>query len=173
RTEWALDDTVEKLAAAKYGLVTLGRNLRAQYNIPANRKVPFILRPAGDLPDAELRVMAFLLNAERLERADSTWSPERGTPVAANAIGELYLPLAGLIDVRAERARLTRELERVRAELKKVQEKLDNPAFTAKVPARVLEEHQQRKAAFKAQEAQVLAALDHLPEAAEQTQTPL
>ena len=94
---------------------------------------------------------------------DAAWTPERGTPVAANSLGELFLPLAGLIDFAAERARLTKELERVRGEVTKVQEKLANPAFAAKVPAKVLEEHQARLQDWQAKEAQLAASLANLP----------
>jgi valyl-tRNA synthetase len=93
---------------------------------------------------------------------DAAWTSERGTPVAVNALGELFLPLAGLIDFEAERARLTKELERVKIEVTKVQEKLANPAFAAKVPVKVLEEHQARLQEWQVKEAQIAASLANL-----------
>lgn len=83
--------------------------------------------------------------------------------MAANVLGELHLPLAGLIDVAAERVRLGRELERIVAEVAKVTEKLGNPNFTGKVPAKVLEEHRQRLADWQAKERQTRTALEDLP----------
>ncbi|MCZ7636059.1 MAG: hypothetical protein M5U12_08505 [Verrucomicrobia bacterium] len=56
----------------------------------------------------------------------------------------MFLPLEGLIDVAAERSRLTKERDKARAEVAKVQEKLGNPNFTQKVPPAVLEEHRRR-----------------------------
>ena len=50
-------------------------------------------------------------------------------------MGELFLPLEGLMDVEAEKARLTKKLEEYRAEIAKVEQKLANPSFTQKVPA--------------------------------------
>ena len=74
-------------------------------------------------------------------------------------MGELFLPLEGLIDVEAEKARLKKELEKIEAEIAKVEQKLANPNFTQKVPAHVLEEHQQRLAEWQAKRDHVKAAL--------------
>jgi valyl-tRNA synthetase len=163
KEHFGLEDAADRVATAKYELVSLGRNLKVQFNLPANRKVPFTLRPAGTLPAEEIEVLRLLLNAEQVEVVDAGWTPPKGTPSVANALGTLYLPLAGLIDAAAERARLNKELEKVRAEITKVQQKLANPAFTGKVPAPVLEEHRQRLADWQAREQQILRALENLP----------
>jgi valyl-tRNA synthetase len=68
------------------------------------------------------------------------------------------------LDAAAERVRLGKELEKMRAEIEKVQQKLANPNFTQKVPATVLAEHQQRLADWQAKEKQVLKAMENLPE---------
>ena len=52
--------------------------------------------------------------------------------------------------MEAEKARLNKELEKIEAEIVKVREKLNNPAFTGKVPPAVLEEHQKRQADWQA-----------------------
>jgi valyl-tRNA synthetase len=162
---WGLDDTTERLAAARYEMVSLGRTLRVQFNVPANKKVRFILRPAGEIPAEDLDVIRLLLNADPLELVDRSWQPPKGTPSASNAVGDLFLPLTGLIDADAERARLGKEIEKIRAEITKVQEKLANPAFTQKVPAKVLEEHRQRLEDWQTKERQAETALANLPAA--------
>ena len=43
----------------------------------------------------------------------------KGTPMAANTLGELYLPLEGHVDVAAEKARLTKELQKTRRNWKR------------------------------------------------------
>jgi valyl-tRNA synthetase len=154
---------VEKLATARFDLVSLGRNLRSQFNIPANRKVRFVFRPSAEIARSDAEVIQWLLNAETMELVPAAWNPERGTPSAANAMGELFLPLAGQIDAAAERVRLTRDLEKVRSEVRKVRGKLDDANFTQKVPAKVLEDHRQRLRDWQSREQQVLAALDNLP----------
>ncbi|MBI3878076.1 MAG: class I tRNA ligase family protein, partial [Verrucomicrobia bacterium] len=163
KTYFALDDAADKIAAAKYELVSLGRNLKREFNIPANKKVRFVLKPAGRLAPDEAEVVKLLLNAESLESVARDWMPGKGTPMVSNALGELYLPLEGLIEASAERARLTKELDRVRVEIRKVQDKLNNPGFTQKVPPAVLEEHQKRLADWQSREKQLLSALANLP----------
>ena len=160
---FGLDDTADAVAQAKYDLVSLGRGLRRDCKIDPAKKIRFTVRPAGTLSPSDVEVLKLLLNAEALDVVDAAWTPDRGTPVAANALGELFLPLAGLIDFEAERTRLTKELERVKIEVTKVQEKLANPAFAAKVPAKVLEEHQARLQDWQAKEAQIAASLANLP----------
>jgi valyl-tRNA synthetase len=104
-----------------------------------------VLKPSSPLPDHELEVLKILLNAEPLD-VDNAFASPKGTPTAITPLGELFLPLEGLIDVEAERARLSKDLAKTEAELEKVTAKLADENFTSKVPQKVLDEHQQRKA---------------------------
>jgi len=159
---FTLDDTADKIAAAKYELVSLGRNLRREMKLDPAKKLKFILKPAGNLAAAEVEVLKILLNAEAVEVVAQNWTPAKGTPSAGNALGEIFLPLDGLIDIGAEKIRLTKEQEKIATEIAKVEEKLANPNFAQKVPAKVLDEHKQRLADWQNKLAQVknsLAAL--------------
>jgi len=77
-------------------------------------------------------------------------------------MGELFLPLEGLIDVAAEKIRLAKEIEKIQTEIVKVEQKLANPNFTGKVPPAVLAEHQQRLIEWQGKLAHTRAALDAL-----------
>ena len=156
---WGLDDTVETFANAKFELVTQGRNLKTQFNIGAGKKGKFTLKPAGNLAPGEAEVLRLLLSAESLD-LDPNFAPKKGTPTALTKLGELYLPLDGLVDVEAERARLTKELAKIQAEIEKVEQKLANPSFAQKVPPAVLEEHKQRLADWQTKLAQTKAAIE-------------
>ena len=160
---YALDDCYLERVDNKYELVRQGRNLRAEARIAANVKVRFVLKPLNDLPPHDIAVMKLLLNAETLE-VTHEYEPGKGTARALTPLGELFLPLEGLIDVAAEKARLQKELEKIRAEIEKVSQKLSNPSFAQKVPPKVLEEHQQRLVDWNAKHAQVLAAFEALGE---------
>jgi valyl-tRNA synthetase len=87
----------------------------------------------------------------------------KGTPTALTPLGELFLPLEGLIDVAAERARLDKEIAKVETELAKVRAKLSDPNFAGKVPSAVLEDHRQREINW----ADKLAQLQRMREALE------
>ena len=132
----------EKTANDKYEAVNLGRGLKSTFNI--NKRVRFVLKPNQELPAHEIEVLRILLNAEPLD-VDAAYAPTQGTPSALTPLGTLFLPLDGLIDVEAERARVGKEVAKVESELEKVTAKLADEKFTSKVPQKVLDEHQQRK----------------------------
>jgi valyl-tRNA synthetase len=132
----------EKTANDKYEAVNLGRGLKSTFNI--NKRVRFVLKPNQELPAHEIEVLRILLNAEPLD-VDAAFTPTQGTPSALTPLGTLFLPLDGLIDVEAERARIGKEVAKVESELEKVTAKLADEKFTSKVPQKVLDEHQQRK----------------------------
>lgn len=137
-----------KFIEERNGLVVQGRDLRRAGNIQAGKKVKFIFKPAATLSAHDLAAVKLLLNAETLE-VEPGYEPRKGTPTTRSPLGELFLPLEGLIDVEAEKARLSKEMEKDRSEIEKVEQKLANPAFVQKVPPAVLEEHKKRLAAWR------------------------
>ncbi|MES2597151.1 MAG: valine--tRNA ligase [Verrucomicrobiota bacterium] len=149
----------EATANQKYETVNLGRGLKSTFNI--NKKVRFVLKPNQELPAHEVEVIRILLNAEPLD-VDASFVPTKGTPSALTPLGTVYLPLDGLIDVEAERARVGKDLAKVESELEKVTAKLADENFTSKVPQKVLDEHQQRLTDWQEKSAklkEMLAAL--------------
>ena len=153
-----MDESDERYVEPKYDLIGNARNLRREFNISSAKKINFVLQPAGTVPEHELKVLKLLLNAEAIELGSGA-NLKKGTPSVSNPIGDLFLPLEGLIDIEAEKARLTKELEKTRAEIQKVEEKLSNPNFTQKVPMAVLDEHKKRLADWQAKHEAVLASL--------------
>jgi valyl-tRNA synthetase len=148
----------ERHVDARCELVGRGRNLRREFNLAANRKVTFVLRPAASLDAHDLEVLRLLLNTESV-RVEPGYAPPNGTPSALTPLGELFLPLAGLVDVAAEGARLQKELAKAQSEIERVRSKLDSPAFVHKAPPNVLEDHRQRLADAEARAAQLRTAL--------------
>jgi valyl-tRNA synthetase len=158
---YGLDDCYLEMTDTKYELVRNGRDLRRAGNIQAAKKVKYVFKPAQHLTPHDTEVIKLLLNAESLEVNDA-YQPPKGTPVVASPLGELFLPLEGLIDVAAEKIRLTKEIEKIQSEIVKVEQKLANPNFTTKVPPAVLAEHEQRLAEWKAKLDHTQASLDTL-----------
>ena len=159
KSNYGLDVTDEQFVATKHEFVTLGRNLKTQFNL-SSKRVAFLFRPEGTLPPHELEVLRLLLGAEKIDCI--TDAPDKGTPAVRNALGELFLPLEGVVDMTAERTRLGKELEKIAAEIEKVQAKLANPGFTEKVPAAVLAEHQTRLADWQSKRDRLQTALGNL-----------
>jgi valyl-tRNA synthetase len=161
RDAYSLDDCYLEFATQKYEVVTQGRNLRRVGNIQAGKKVKFVIKPSREILLHDSEVIKILLNAEAFE-INADYAAKKGTPTAHTPFGELFLPLEGHIDPVAEIARLTKKVEEYTAEKMKVEQKLANPAFTQKVPAAVLQEHQQRLADWQEKLAQAKAALEAL-----------
>ncbi len=161
RTHYRVDGSHLQSVDARFELITQGRNLRREGNVPASKKVKFVFKPNGMLTAHDAEVLKLLLNAEALDIAPG-YQPKQGTPTVHSELGELYLPLEGVVDREAEVARLTKELEKIQSEITKAEQKLNNPNFTAKAPPHVLQEHQQRLAEWQAKRDRTRAALERL-----------
>jgi valyl-tRNA synthetase len=125
-------------AAAVYESSGRVRNLKAEYGLASNKKVRLIVKPAGDWVSNELDVLALLSGAAEAV-GEPGYEPEKGTPAAVTAVGEIYLPLEGLIDVEAERSRLRKEIEKVAREVSKCENKLGNARFVENAKPEVVE----------------------------------
>ncbi len=119
----------------------------------------FVFKPNGQAIDTE--VLKLLLNAEAVE-VNANFQPAKNVLAVRHELGDLYLPLEGLVDAEAEKTRLARELEKAESEISKVEQKLANPNFTQKVPASVLEEHKKRLADWQGKREHILAAFKAL-----------
>jgi valyl-tRNA synthetase len=158
---YGLDDSFLAFTNAKYELVSRGRNLKREGNIQSGKKVKFVLKPHDEISAHDVAVLKILLNAEALD-VEPNYTPAKGTLAAHTNLADLYLPMEGLIDVAAEKVRLTKELEKVNAEILKVEQKLANPAFTQKVPPEVLREHEKRLVDWRGKAQHIQTALDAL-----------
>ena len=93
---------------------------------------------------------------------DFDYEAPKGTPAAVTTIGEVYMPLDGLIDIDAERARLTKEISVTEIEVKKCEGKLGNASFVDRAPPEVVVQEKARLEDWKAklvQLGEMLAAL--------------
>lgn len=141
------------------------RNIRAEVNVPMSKKIELLIKPAGE---AEAAILA--RNEEFIKRFCGTSLLESGLSIAApdkamTAIitgAELYLPLAGLIDISQEIARLEKELKTLISEVERVEKKLGNEGFVAKAPAKVIEEERAKMADYAEKRDKVLARIAEL-----------
>jgi valyl-tRNA synthetase len=137
-------------AAAIYETAGRLRNLKAEYNVATRRDVRFVVKSAAEwFGDSEKAVLALLVGASEIVSDDSYEAP-KGTPVSLTPVGETYLPLEGLIDVAAEKIRLTREIEKIQKEVAKCEAKLGNESFVARAPAEVVAQEKARIEEWKA-----------------------
>ena len=124
-------------AAALYETANKARNLKAEYDLSNNKNVSFILKTPHNVPQDILSRLAILANAKSVIR-DEAYSSPRERLAALTPLGELFLPLEGLIDVEAEKERLGRELDKIAREIAKSAAKLGNAGFVERAPAEVV-----------------------------------
>jgi len=133
-------------------LISAIRSTRSDINVPASAIIPLIL----DGADAATldRLGRYRPLVERLARVDAS-APSRALPSggAAHVVldeATLVLPLQGVVDLGAERARLDKELKRVEGEVEKIDRKLGNPQFLERAPEEVVGEQRERRAEYEA-----------------------
>ena len=137
------------------------RAVRAEMNVPPSRVTPVLLRDAS--PETVVRADAWGEAIGRMARVSGVSVLEGGVrgEVAQAVVDEatLLLPLAGVIDLQAERARLEKERVRAVDEAAKVERKLGNADFVARAKPEVVDENRERLAAFRREMARLDAAL--------------
>jgi valyl-tRNA synthetase len=131
------DRAAANRADAFYATAEAARRLRAEFQIPSNQKVAMKLLADSAIDPAELQTLARLANLESL---DAVSARPAQAPSALVPLGEIFLPLAGLIDPEKEKARLSKELEKARSELDREEKKLSNTQMVAKAPADKVDE---------------------------------
>ncbi len=149
------------LSTALYETANRARNLKAEYNLATNKKVKFVVKPALPLTDDLVARLALLAGAQSAEM-NSTYEPAKGTPTALTPFGELFLPLEGLVDVDAERSRISKELEKITKEIIKSNAKLSNASFVDRAPAAVVDQERARLADWENKKVQLEAMLSAL-----------
>jgi len=153
--------TAGERTAAIYEAAARLRNLKAEYKLASRKDVRFVVKGAPEWLAAETKVLALLVGAGEID-LDSTYEATKGTPAALTPVGEIYLPLDGLIDVESERLRLSKEIEKVRIEVQKSEGKLGNASFVDRAPPEVVVLEKARLEEWKTkltQLAEMLAAL--------------
>ncbi|WP_329741119.1 valine--tRNA ligase [Dyella sp. A6] len=147
----AADFAADEIATAEiewFKAVLSGiRKIRAEMNIPPGKTIPLLFGD-GDATDRE-RAAKFAAQIAFLARVDAPQWIEPGTDepaTAAAVVGSLrvLIPLAGLIDLDAEKARLAKEVARIESEIRKCEGKLGNANFVANAPAEVVAQERQR-----------------------------
>ena len=158
----AQDADAEAELRALQDVVTEVRRFRAEQGLPPKRKVPAVL-VASDARIPSYAEQIGALTDLDLEVADEV--PAGWTLLEAPG-ARVALDLSGAIDVAAERARLTRELEAAAKEEAQTSGKLGNASFVERAPAAVVEKTKARLEAARSEVARLRGLLAALPPAA-------
>ena len=136
----ALDFTAECAAMERViGAIRAVRNVRAQMNVPPSKKAKlYIVSDYADSFNADTAVF-FTRLASASEVAVVPSYEDNGSVSVVSEGAKLYIPMAEIVDVEKERARLEKEKANALSEIDRLNKKLSNASFTEKAPAAVVE----------------------------------
>lgn len=149
--DWAID------------LISTVRSMRAEMNLPAGAKLLIYLKDVNEESKAYLEnTKTLVCSLARLENAEIFGQGQEITQDMVQKVfreGTILLPLKGVVDFAAERARLNKELETLNRNLEGYARKLGNQSFVERAPANVVEEEKRRQAEALENKAKVEEAL--------------
>lgn len=141
------------------------RSARAQMHVPAGLKVAMLRH---DLDRAALQALgnnqALILRLARLESITQADTSPKGAITVSVEGGRFSIPLAGIIDIGEEKARLNKTIEKLQKELSGLRGRLKNPNFVASAPPEVVEESREKLALGDEEIEKLSKALSRLAE---------
>jgi valyl-tRNA synthetase len=163
RAEWE-DEAAERAIDELQQVIGTVRTIRSEYGIQPAARVPLCVVCSGEtgsVLQANRRALHDLARVEELRFAGA--DGEIGASAVLRSGTELFIPLAGVIDLDRERARLRDELRRVDGLIAGGEKKLSNESFVARAPENVVAYEREKVASFREQRgklAEKLAALE-------------
>ena len=140
------------------------RSVRAEMNVPPKAEIPLVIRGGDDPAKGCVETHEALLT--RLARLSAISFSDADVPPGSVQIildeTTLVLPLADVIDIEAEKARLGREIAKLDDEIGKFDKKLANEGFLAKAPPEVVEEQKERRAEAALKKDKIAEAFERL-----------
>jgi valyl-tRNA synthetase len=121
-------------------LVNSIRSVRSEMNVPLGKEIDVVLVKASSEFQRIIKANeTFIIKLAKLKKLEiSNQKPEPAVLKVVEGI-EVYLPMAGLVDVESEQKRLQKEIENLQKEVARFESKLSNAAFVDKAPAAVIE----------------------------------
>jgi valyl-tRNA synthetase len=148
-------------------LINSVRSLRSEMNIAPATLMPLVLVDVSK--ETQGRASRWLEFLKRLARVSEVMFADKAPDGSVQLLirGEVAaLPLKGVIDLVAERARLEKELAKADADIKRVDAKLGNEKFVANAPDEVVEEEKEKREQAEGRKAKIIEALERLKGAA-------
>ena len=161
KLEGLADDKAEAEIGWVIELITALRSLRAEMNISA--QIPLVL--AGASADSQARAQRWAEFMKRLARVSDISFADSAPQGSVQLVirGEVAaLPLKGVIDIGAERARLAKEMTKADADIARSDAKLNNPKFVERAAEEVVEEEREKREEAAARKAKIAEALERL-----------
>jgi valyl-tRNA synthetase len=158
----AIDEAAEAQMNALMELIGAVRTLRSEYNVPPATliriRLSTVSEALGEALRGEARALRRLARVEAVD-TDGAAPGELGAHAVLRSGADLFLPLAGIIDVAQERQRLSREHDRIEAQLRGTEARLDSEQFTARAPAEIVAREREKADSLRDQRDRLAAKL--------------
>lgn len=162
--DFIFEDAVKDMDLLKE-IIRSVRNTRAELNVPMSKQIELLIQASSDdVLDQLTRGKSYIekfCNPATLTMATGLTAPEKSMSQVLSGV-ELYLPLAGLLDLDAEISRLENELKKLDKEVERVDKKLSNAGFLAKAPEKVIEDEKAKKADYETKREAVRTRISEL-----------
>lgn len=164
--ETRIDEEAEAQMDILMALIRGVRNVRAEYNVPPARSIALHISANETTvlltENREMFIRLANVDPERLEISQAlATTPEQAATVTVGGI-TAFLPLAGLVDLEAERKRLQKELASIADRIERTERQLANERFTSRAPAEVVQYERDKLADLHASQASIEARLKTL-----------
>ncbi|SHL06142.1 valine--tRNA ligase [Alicyclobacillus tolerans] len=148
-----IDDTCDTLMGSIQEAIRSVRNIRSERNIPPSREISLLIRPLSVEAMERFQQGQYyiqkLCHASQLENKMDIEPPSQAIALAVSG-AEIFIPLAGLIDLAAEKNRLEQEKRRWQQEIERIDKKFSNPNFLARAPQEVVEAEKIKREDYEA-----------------------
>jgi len=143
----AFDPGAEDEIDRVIGITRAIRNIRAEFKVDVGRRVPATV-VAGlhrAALESQRNIVETLARVEPFAIVESLSEPPKNAVHVLASGTTVYLPLAGMVDVAAERTRAATELGRLRGQVESLDRRLDDPKFLAKAPPEIIQKERDRR----------------------------
>ncbi len=146
--EALINEKAESRMAILQSVISAARTIRSELRISPALKVEIIIKAATNEQQLILTehqdIIKSLAGAIKVTVALEVVKPEQAAMALVGGV-EIYIPLAGLIDIASETARLTKDLARIEKKLGSVEKKLGNPGFINQAPAEIIKKDKAKR----------------------------
>ncbi len=145
-----ISESAESKITWLQAIIIAVRNIRSEMQIPPSKKITVLFQNGSSTDLAFLKELhAEILFLARIDKLEHTDTPPAQSATAVAGELQLFIPFADLIDTKAEKERLSKEINKIKMELDKTQIKLNNPNYVDKAPAAVVQKERERAAEWQ------------------------
>ena len=146
-------------------LIRSVRTIRLEVNTPLSKKIPILVKTTDETVEKFLQeyqnYIKRFTNPKELTISHEVVAPEYAKSAVLTG-AQLYLPLAGLVDLEEEKNRLQKELNKWTKEVALVQKKLSNEHFVANAPKKVVKKEREKEKEYRNKQSAVKERMEML-----------